>query len=309
MASQEVKRRRRVDSRNELALATTAGGALLGDVEAAGEAPVEPGATRTQKTRRRSRRQGFGVMRRPLIMLVELIVVIGAWQIVSSAHVMPANAVSSPYSVAREFAQGFVTQRFIWTDLATSGEEVGIGYSLGLAVGVLIGFLMGSFRTAREAFDPIVMFLYAIPMVAVAPLLIVWFGIGLLPKVLLVFVAVTLVITVNTEVGVHGVDRALLDMARTFRVSRLAVIRKVVLPSSLPSIIAGMRLAVGLSLIMVVVAELFGATKGIGYYIINAGTSYNTAGVLMGIFILAIVSIAFSSALRSIERRVAPWKE
>lgn len=269
----------------------------------------DAGIAVAQEARYRPGVPGAGVMRRPLIMLAEFVVVVAAWQIVSAVHVMPANAVSSPYDVAREFAQGFVTQRFIWADLATSGEEIGIGYGLGVVVGVVIGFLMGTFRIAREAFDPIVMFLYAIPMVSLAPLLIVWFGIGLLPKALLVFIAVALVVTVNTEVGVHGVDRALLDMARSFRVSWLAVIRKVVLPSSTPNIIAGMRLGVGLALIMVVVSELFGATQGIGYFIINSGTTFNTAGVLMGILILAVTSIVFSTALRSVERRVASWRE
>ena len=148
---------------------------------------------------------------------------------------------------------------------------------------------------------------YSSPTVAFLPLLIIWLGIGIWSKVALVFLGGVFVIIINTEAGVANVDKRLIETARSFTANEGEILLKIVAPSALPFIIASMRLAIGRVLIMVVVAELYASTAGLGYLIFQAGAMYDTAMIFVGVVILAASGIVFNSFLRSMERRIAPW--
>jgi NitT/TauT family transport system permease protein len=151
------------------------------------------------------------------------------------------------------------------------------------------------------------MALYAAPRVAFMPLLLVWFGVGLVSHATLVFLSALFPITIATLAGAKGVDRTLLKTARSFGASRPTIFMKVILPYTIPSILAGLRLGVGRGLIGTFVAEMFGATAGLGFLIIRAGFLFQPDVLLGGVLVLATLSVGLTEGIGWLGRRVAPW--
>jgi ABC-type nitrate/sulfonate/bicarbonate transport system permease component len=172
-----------------------------------------------------------------------------------------------------------------------------------------MGLAMGRSVAIRSTLEPFTTALNASPQVAFLPLLIIWLGIGFSSKVALVFLGSFIIVLINTETGVAHVDPRLIETARSFTAGERQILVKIVLPSALPFIIAGMRLAIGRALVMVVVAEIYASNKGLGYLIFQAGGMYDTAQVFVGVAILAGAGVAFNAALRALERRLAPWRQ
>lgn len=213
---------------------------------------------------------------------------------------------SSPSLIAVGLYKVFASGE-IWPHLAASGEVALIGYLISVGLGIPIGVFMGRSNLARDTLEPFIMAQYSAPTAAFLPLLIIWFGIGLWSKVILVVLGGIFVIVINTQAGVANVDRRLIETARAFRASEVSILTKVIAPAALPFIITGMRLAIGRVLIMVVVSELFASNAGIGYLIFQAGAMYDTTLIFVGVIILALTGVLLNSLLRSLEQRLAPW--
>jgi NitT/TauT family transport system permease protein len=263
-------------------------------------------ASAGRRPRRGSAQRRFKRQTR-LLLLAEIVVILGAWQLLGALNIVEEQQISSPSAVAVALWKALITQHYIYGDLWVSFKEIAIGLLLGIVVGVVVGVIMGRSRLLFQLLDPIVNFLYATPAVAFITLLIIWLGIGTAPKVALIFSGVVFIVIVNTETGIRTVDPTLVEMARSFRLSRMQVLRKVILPGAVPVMLAGFRLAVGRALIMMLVAEMYGATAGLGYFITNAGTSYDTTDVLMGVVILSSTAVALTKLLRGVEARVSNW--
>jgi ABC-type nitrate/sulfonate/bicarbonate transport system permease component len=183
-----------------------------------------------------------------------------------------------------------------------------LGFALSIAVGVPLGLAMGRSPLISTIIEPFVAALYASPQVAFLPLLIIWLGIGITSKVALVFLGSFIIMVVNTEAGVAQVDPRLIETARSFTANERQILVKIVLPGALPFILAGMRLAIGRSLVMVVVAEIYASNKGLGYLIFQAGGLYDTAQVFVGVGVLAAAGVTLTALLRHLERKLAPWQ-
>ena len=196
----------------------------------------------------------------------------------------------------------------IWADFAASGKELFYGFALAALVGIAVGLLIGWYPRLGYFFDPFVNFLYAIPRVALGPLLIVWLGIGLSSKVALVFLIAVFPVLVNTSSGVRSLDQHLMRVARCFGASDLKIFRTIALPGSVPFILGGLRLAMGQSLIGVFVAELLGAQHGIGAMIENAGQQFQTDLVFAGLLIFAAAGMMLTAIVRWLERRFDAWR-
>ncbi len=238
--------------------------------------------------------------------IVAVTLFLGAWQWAVSSGAVNPLFLSSPVAIADRLYEVFADGS-IWPHIFASGEVAAWGFVLSIVAGVPIGMLMGRVRLARDTLEPFIMAKYSSPIVAFLPLLIIWLGIGLASKVALVFLGGVFVIIINTEAGVANVDRRLVETARSFTANEAQILWKVVLPSALPFIIASMRLSIGRILIMVVVAELYAATAGLGYLIFQAGAAYDTTMIFVGVVLLAGAGIALNSMLRWAERRIAPW--
>jgi len=183
------------------------------------------------------------------------------------------------------------------------------GFGLSIIVGIALGVVLAEFSLIRGLVDPWISMLYATPIVALGPLFILWLGIGLTSKIAIVFLVAVFPILINTVSGLTTTDRALIEVARSFAANQQQIYTKVRLPAALPFIIAGLRLSVARALVGVVVAELFGARAGLGFLILNAAQSFDTAGVFVGVIILAIAGVVAVELLKWLESRLAPWRE
>lgn len=230
-----------------------------------------------------------------------------AWQLVTALAVEPPIILPSPAGVVGAFRTLFSTSD-IWADFAASGKELCYGFALAAAVGVTAGLAIGWYTRLGYFIDPFINFLYAVPRVALGPLLIVWLGIGLSSKVALVFLISVFPVLVNTSSAVRSLDPHLVRVARCFGANDLKIFRTIALPGSVPFILGGLRLAIGQALIGVFVAELLGAQHGVGALIENAGQQFQTDIVFAGLLIFAAAGMLLTAIVRWLEHRFDAWR-
>jgi NitT/TauT family transport system permease protein len=203
----------------------------------------------------------------------------------------------------KQFASGA-----IYVHLFTSGYELALGFGLAAIFGIVMGVLIGVSRTLGDYFLPLIYAANATPIVALAPLFILLFGVGAVSKVVVIFLLCYFAVLVNTIAGIRTVDRALVEAARAFCAGRLQIIRMVLLPNAVPFIVAGLRTALGRGLVGVIVAELYGASAGLGWLAWSASEQMNAKLLFVAVTILAVTGVAFTLALDVVERRIAPWR-
>jgi NitT/TauT family transport system permease protein len=188
-----------------------------------------------------------------------------------------------------------------------SAAEFAIGYVIASLIGIAIGFGMANSPSFKQAMQPWISGLYATPTIALAPLFILWFGIGIWSKVLVVIFLVLFPVTINTEAGLRTTSERLIEMLRSFGASSQQIFFKVSLPSALPFILAGLKLGIGRGLIGVVVAELFGSRAGLGRLISQSADAFNMPELFAGVVVLAVAGIAMTASFGWIERKLVPW--
>jgi NitT/TauT family transport system permease protein len=207
-----------------------------------------------------------------------------------------------------ERAQQLLATGELQKHTVTSSIEFFGGFALAAVVGIVLGLALGTSGAIRTVFTPWVSAIYSTPIVALSPLLILWFGLGLASKIVVVFMVAVFPVLVNTQAGIESADERLVETARAFGAKRLQIFTKVLLPSAVPFIVAGLRLGVGRGLVGVVVAELFGATAGLGYMITVASQVFDMGGLFAAVVILAAAGVLSTEAIRVVERRIAPWR-
>lgn len=194
-------------------------------------------------------------------------------------------------------------------NLKVSLTYFAVGSALGFAGGVLLGVVLGASPLVADYVDPWVSAAYTAPLVALTPLLIIWFGIGLWSKTIIIALVVIFPVAIGTVAGIRSTDRSLLEVATSMGAGRFDLLSKVMVPWALSFILSGARIGVGRGVIGIFVAELFGgASKGVGLMITNAASVFNTPLLFVGIIVLAIMGVAVTSVLRYLERRMAPWR-
>jgi NitT/TauT family transport system permease protein len=196
----------------------------------------------------------------------------------------------------------------IWNDLRVSGIEFFWGYILSVVVAVPFGIAVGWYKRMSYIFDPFINAMNATPRVALLPLVIIWLGIGILSKVGIIFLGAVFPILINTRDGVKTTPYNLLTAAKSFGASQWQIFRSVVLPSTVPFILTGLRLGVGRALIGVMVGELYAATAGIGFMITVAGATFQTDKVFVGILIFAVSGMIAMELLTKLEARFSKWR-
>ena len=230
------------------------------------------------------------------------VVVLGAWQL-ASGRLVSEFFVSSPSDIVGRLVQ-LVSTGELWPHLTQTLVEVGAGLLIGVPLGIALGVALGTSQLLSGWLLPYVMALYSLPRVALAPLFIVWFGIGLISKITMVVTMVLFVIFYNVYQGVRDIEQDLLDLARSFRASRLQTLRWIVLPSLTPWLVTALRLSIGIALIGAVIAELIAASSGLGYYIKLSSNLLDVTGVFAGLAVITAVAIVLDQVLGHVERRV-----
>ncbi|MDP2605323.1 MAG: ABC transporter permease [Deltaproteobacteria bacterium] len=214
---------------------------------------------------------------------------------------------SAPSMVFKAGYQMFASGE-IWNDLYISGIEFAWGYFLSVAFGVPFGIAIGWYKRFAYVCDPFVNAMNATPRVALLPLVIIWLGIGVLSKVGIIFLGAVFPLLINTRDGVKTTPHNLLTAARSFGASEWQIFKSVVLPSTVPFIITGLRLAVGRALIGVMVGELYAATAGIGFMITVAGATFQTDKVFVGVLVFALSGMALTEVINRWEQRFDKWR-
>src|SRR5262244_2249957 len=191
--------------------------------------------------------------------------------------------------------------------IAISAAEFAIGYVIASLAGIVIGFIMASSELGKKILQPWIAGLYATPTIALAPLFILWLGIGIWSKVLVVIFLVLFPVTINTEAGLRTTSERLIEMLRSFGATPRQIFFKVSLPSAVPFILAGLKLGIGRGLIGVVVAELFGSRAGLGRLIAQSADAFNMPDLFAGVIVLAVAGVALTAGFGWLESRLVPW--
>jgi ABC-type nitrate/sulfonate/bicarbonate transport system permease component len=235
-------------------------------------------------------------------------VFLAAWELVGNTlQLINPMFMSAPSLIWKAAVQLFASGE-IWNDLRVSGIEFAWGYLLSILVGVPFGIATGWYKKMAYIFDPFVNAMNATPRVALLPLVIIWLGIGILSKVGIIFLGAVFPILINCRDGVKTTPYNLLTAARSFGATEWQIFRSVVLPSTLPFIITGLRLGVGRALIGVMVGELYAATAGIGFMITVAGATFQTDKVFVGVLIFALTGMISMEILSRLESRFDKWR-
>ena len=246
---------------------------------------------------------------RRLVRTIVSIVVVGlAWEVVTRTLVTNRLVIVPLSEVVSTFVNALVRERF-WEDVRVTFTELLIAFAIAGVLGIVIGLLMAISDAFHDYLNFWVSAFYATPTVAIAPLFIIWFGLGMESKIAVAALLGVFPVIINTEAGIRTTDRQLLEAARSFQATDFQIFRKLLVPSALPFILTGLRLAVGRALVGVVVAEFFGSRRGLGNLILSSSQVFDTAMLFMAVIILASAGALLVALLSSIEQRLAPWRK
>ncbi|MFZ2069161.1 MAG: ABC transporter permease [Xanthobacteraceae bacterium] len=276
-------------------MSATSEGLKVANTPAAG--PTEPGAALRFLTAVRSH------------YLASTLSVVGGlalWEIISRFVIANALFLAAPSQIAVAIVNLARTGQ-LWHHIGVSSAEFAVGYVIACVLGVALGLAMASSATFKQAVQPWVSGLYATPTIALAPLFILWFGIGIWSKVIVVITLVLFPVTINTEAGLRTTSERLIEMLRSFGASKRQIFFKVSLPSAVPFILAGLKLGIGRGLIGVVVAELFGSRAGLGNLISQSADAFNMPELFAGVVILAFAGIVMTAGFGKLEQHLVPW--
>lgn len=256
------------------------------------------------------RRPGRSFFRRQESLILgggTLLLLLLVWEACWQAGWISPLFFSGPSAIGTKFLELSASGQ-LWRDAAYSGKNYFIGFFLALSVGVPLGIVLGWYRRALLAFDPLINGLYATPRIALYPLIIIWFGIGSGSKIFVVFLSAMLPILINTIAGVRNIDADLLKAARAFCATDRQIFITVALPYSVPFILTGVRQGVAHGLIGVIIAELSAGNEGIGFMIAYAGQMFATDTLLVGVLLTAAAGMVITTIAGRVQRHFERWR-
>ena len=238
---------------------------------------------------------------------IALLLAVALWQLAAGTGWINPLFLPAPSAIARAIYQLAVSGA-LWQHLSYSIMRIGVGWMLGTAAGVVVGFAIGLSALARSVGITFVSALFPIPKIALLPLLILWLGIGEEPKIATIALGVFFSTAISVYSGVDNVPRNLIRMAQSFNVPFTSIVRKVIWPGALPSILAGFRITASVALLLVVSAEMIGAEYGIGAFVLQAGNLMQTDQLLAGVVILSLFGLAVGKLINVLEARLLLWR-
>jgi len=232
---------------------------------------------------------------------------LGVWAWLAHSSVLPANTLPSPWAVVQQFRVLF-TQQDLLGQLGVSLWLALRGLLIGVSLGLVLGVSAGLWRLGEELLDAPLQMLRTIPFLALTPLFIVWFGIGTAPKLILIALATTFPMYLNTSAGVRNVDRKVVEAARSYSLRGPKLIGQVVFPLALPSVLTGLRFSLTISVLALVAAEQINATAGLGYLMSQAESFQQTSTLFCCVLLYAALGLGADVLVRVIEKRALPWR-
>jgi len=234
-------------------------------------------------------------------------VVIVMWQLAGTAGLVNPLFLPTPLAICRAI-YALAISGVLWEHLGYSLMRIGIGWLLGTAFGIAVGFAIGLSTLARSIGITFISALFPIPKIALLPLLILWLGIGEEPKIATIALGVFFSTAISVYSGVDAVPRNLIRMAQSFNVPFATIVRRVIWPGALPTILAGFRITASVALLLVVSAEMIGAEYGIGAFVLQAGNLMQTDQLLAGVVILSLFGLAIGKLIGLLETRLLHWR-
>ena len=229
------------------------------------------------------------------------------WEALSRAGLISPRTIAAPSAILASAWDLTVTGELPY-NLLVSLARVAAGFAIGTAAGVVLASIAGLTRLGEDVVDAPMQMLRTLPFLALVPLFILWFGIGEVPKVALVALGAVFPVYLNLFAGIRGVDPKLVEAGRVFGLSGLALVRRIVLPGALPSLLTGLRYALGVSWLSLVVAEQINANAGIGHLINDARDFLRTDIIVVGLMVYALLGLGADAAIRLLERRTLRWR-
>jgi len=236
------------------------------------------------------------------------VLVLLLWQAIGSLGFVKEQILPTPLQIAATFATLLGNGELLY-HFTVSGQRVLIGFMVGAGTGIILGVLTGFSRLAQEVIDPSLQMLRTVPLLALIPLFILWFGLGEFGKVLMIALGAFFPVYVNFFLGIRLVDQKLMEVAKILHFSLWQTITKVMLPSALPNILLGLRLALGTSWLVLVVSEMMGTSAGLGYMIQDARAYAQTDIVFVGLMMFALLGKCSDSVVYAIERKSLKWRD
>jgi len=271
----------------------------VGGASASVQAPARPASARLSLALQRHRRGVLGT--------ASVAAFLVAWQVVGSRDATTADLISYPTQVVATGAQ-MTASGELGRNALVSLQEFVYGFVPAVVLGIALGLAMGRFRRVRYLLDPLVMAFYTAPRIALIPLLVIWFGVGMESKVAVVFLGAIFPVMVNTLAGVEQIDPLWVRAVRSFGAGEWQVVTKVVLPGAVPAVMAGVRLGLGRAIIGVIVGEMYVAVAGVGRLVQVYSGAGRAAELVVLVVIIAAFGFACITGLRLLEERIAPWR-
>jgi taurine transport system permease protein len=245
------------------------------------------------------------------ISVVTVIVLLTLWFLVTNMGWIKPLFLPTPQAVFQQFYEyltGTANDKPLWQHLLASVLRVSVAFWLAFVTAVPVGIAMGMNRVVRGIFDPPLEFYRPLPPLAYLPLIIIWFGIGEMPKVLLIFLSCFAPLALAARAGMRSASQEQINAVYSMGANYWQVIRHVILPAALPDIMTGMRIAIGFGWTTLVAAEMVAASVGLGQMVLNASNFLRTDIVIMGIIVIGVIAYTFDLLMRWAERRLVPWK-
>jgi NitT/TauT family transport system permease protein len=230
------------------------------------------------------------------------------WELLVRSHALDPRFFPAPSSIASTF-YAFAVSGNLATNTVATLQRIVIGFLLGAIPGTILGLTMGTNRFVRAYFDPVIGLLYPIPKIAILPLLIFIFGIGEQSKDVLIAIGVFFLMAINTEAGVRQIDPIYLDVARAYKLRPLTVYLRVLLPGALPNIFAGVKLSIGIAIVLAVAAEFIATKSGLGYAIFNAEQLLDVDNLYVALVAVSLLGFTLTYTLDRLESLLIPYKK
>jgi NitT/TauT family transport system permease protein len=242
-----------------------------------------------------------------LLRLLVVVILLAIWQLISG-HLIPDFAISKPTEVAHALVS-YLGSAQAWIDIRITLIELLLGYIFGVVGGIAIGVILATWRIGARIFEPMITAINGIPKVALAPLFLIMLGLGIWSKVAIAAMTVFFVMFYNMYYGVQNLNRNLINVLVLMGGSKLDVFRSVILPGSMPSLIAGLKAGVPFALIGVIVGEFIASDQGVGYYINTQTQQFNAGGTFAGIVVLVVIALILNSIVGVGERFALRWRQ
>jgi len=242
-----------------------------------------------------------------ILAIMSPLALLALWEITAQVGLLDTRFFPAPTRIASQFVE-LVQSGELLANTWVSLQRLFFGFLLGGIPALILGLIMGLYRPIRAAIDPLIAATYPIPKSAVLPLILLIFGLGEMSKIVMVAIGVFFPVAINTIAGVLEIDRIYHDVSKNFGASRWQVFRTVALPGAMPLIMTGVKLGIGMGLILIAIAEMVGAKSGLGYMIWNAWQIFSVETMYVGILVISVLGVLFTVIMNELEQVIIPWR-